>query len=255
MVLRTLVTNYLREQAQAKIYEAARQSLHAQPDGPPAPPPTCEIAIVFATGVEAGGLVDTLEQAITTRCANFDEHTGIIHGRPVVLVESGVGRVAASSAAAEVITLHQVQSVISAGFGTALEGTLKRGHIVMADEVTDLHGRHFPVPVHIQRESLVNNPSLHLGRQLTVEHPLRSAEEKHRLGENHGALCADMESIGVVELCQQRQLPFVSVRIITDTVDDELPPEIVRMLDLRSLAGNLGAAAGALFKLPSTIKG
>ena len=46
----------------------------------------------------------------------------------------------------------------------------------------------------------------------------------------------------------------MSVRIITDTVDEELPKEIERMLDQKSLAAKLGAAAGAIWKHPSTVK-
>jgi hypothetical protein len=44
------------------------------------------------------------------------------------------------------------------------------------------------------------------------------------------------------------------VRIITDTLDDELPKEIERLLDQSSTAARWGAAAGALFHQPSRIK-
>lgn len=256
MVLRTLVTNYLREQAQSKLYETARSSLASQPgeQAEPSPPPPCEIAVIFGLGVEAGGLIDALENAVTTRYATFVEHTGLLRGRQLVVVEAGIGQPAAAAATAEVIALHQVRWVISAGFATALDGSLRRGHIVMAEEVADLHGHHIRVEVHVQRESLVGNPGLHLGRILTVEHVLRTAEEKHRLGSNHAALCADMETLGVLEACQQRHVPCLSVRLITDAADDELPHEIERMLDQKSLAGKLGAAAGAIWKHPGTIK-
>jgi adenosylhomocysteine nucleosidase len=252
MLLRTLVTNFLREQVQTQLQEVAR-ARGAQP-AEPREPIRCDVAIVFSVGIESGGLVDQLSDVVTTRCATFVEHEGKLAERPIVLVESGVGQSAAATATAEVIALHHVKWVIGAGFATGLAESLRRGHFLMADEVADAHGHQLAAGLHVRRESLVDNPRLHVGRLLTVDHYLRTAEEKHRLGDNHGALAADMESLGVAQACHDRQVPYLSARIITEAVDDELPKEIERMLDQKSLAAKLGAAAGALWNHPSSIK-
>ena len=47
---------------------------------------------------------------------------------------------------------------------------------------------------------------------------------------------------------------FLSVRIISDGLDDRLPPEVERMLDQHSLAGKLGAATRAIFQRPGSVK-
>jgi adenosylhomocysteine nucleosidase len=46
----------------------------------------------------------------------------------------------------------------------------------------------------------------------------------------------------------------LSVRIITDGVDDELPVEIDHLAKQTSLAGKLGAVTGAVFRRPSSMK-
>jgi adenosylhomocysteine nucleosidase len=46
----------------------------------------------------------------------------------------------------------------------------------------------------------------------------------------------------------------LAIRIISDAVDDELPPEIEHLLKQKSLAGKLGAAAGAMLKRFSAAK-
>lgn len=255
MLLRGLLMNYLREQAQARLYEAARQSLaegQSQPERPADMPP-CEVALVFAMSIEAGGLVDLLSETVTTRCANFVEHVGLLNGRRVVVIEAGVGPVA-EAATADAITLHQVKWVISAGFATALKGDLRRGHFLIAEEVVDTHGHHLHVDLHVQRESLSLNRSLHVGRLITIDHSLHSAEEKHRLGDNHAAVACDMESLGIGKICHERNVRFLAVRVITEAVDDELPKEVERMRDQKSLAAKLGAAAGAVWNRPSTLK-
>jgi adenosylhomocysteine nucleosidase len=205
-------------------------------------------------GVEAGGLLDLIGDAVTTRCATFVEHVGQIDGRRVVLVESGVGQAAAAAATHEVILLHQVKWVLAAGFATALDEQLKRGHFLIPDEVVDAHGQHLAVDLHVRRDSLAGQPALHVGRLLTIDHLLRSPEERRRLGENHAASASDSETLGIAQACQQRAVRFLAVRIITDAVTDELPKDIERMLDQKSLAGKLGAAAGALWKHPASIK-
>jgi adenosylhomocysteine nucleosidase len=254
MVFRTLVTNYLREQAQERLLAAVRESgTLPQGEGADAqPPPPCDVAIVFAVPVEAGGLVDLLENAVTLRCASFVEHLGTLGQRRVVLVEAGVGA-AAGRATLEAISLHHAKWVIAAGFATGLDPALKRGHFLIADEVTDLHGQQLAVDLHVRRESL-DQPTLHGGRLLTIDHLLRSPEEKFRLGHNHAAQAADMETLAIAHACRQRNVRFLAVRIITDTVEDALPAEVERMLDQKSLAAKLGAAAGALWKHPATIK-
>src|SRR6185295_15522441 len=64
----------------------------------------------------------------------------------------------------------------------------------------------------------------------------------------------DMETFGVAEVCQERGVPLLAIRIISDGVDDELPSEIENLLAQKTLAGKLGAAAGAVFRRPSAAK-
>ena len=55
--------------------------------------------------------------------------------------------------------------------------------------------------------------------------------------------------------CVQRgRGALLPVRIITEAVDDQLPIEIEVLLEQKSLAAKLGAATGALFRRPSSVK-
>jgi adenosylhomocysteine nucleosidase len=257
MILRTLVTNWIRQQAQEQLVNAARQSMAGeagQNSEPAAPRPPCEIAVVFATEVEAGGLIDLLGERLTTRCASFLEHTGFVHSLPIAVVETGIGSKASAQAVRDAIALHPLRCVISAGFAGGLVKDLRRGHILMADEIVDLHGHHVSVDLHVDKSSLVNNPALHVGRLLTVDHLVRRSEEKRRLGDHHAALAFDMESMAVADVCQQHQVKFLSVRLVSDSVDDELSKDLQWMLDQKSLAAKIGAAAGALLNRPSNAK-
>ena len=57
--------------------------------------PRPEVVLLFALGLESGGLVDRMTDVVTTECPAFVEHLGLLDGRPVMIAESGVGRAAA----------------------------------------------------------------------------------------------------------------------------------------------------------------
>ena len=40
-------------------------------------------------------------------------------------------------------------------------------------------------------------------------------------------------------MCQQHGVPLLAIRVVSDAVDDELPPEIECLLAQKSLAGKL----------------
>jgi adenosylhomocysteine nucleosidase len=281
VLLRWIVNNYLREAAEGKVREVVGDLLH-KPTSPqpssdsclltpdssspeprtPNPEPssasaevlTCDVAFVFALGIESGGLVDLLQGAETSRHKHGVEHAGKLAGKEVVIVESGVGAQAAARATTEAIKFYQPRWVVSAGFAGGLNETLRRGHILMADEVANLSGRLLPVGRKLDAQWLAAAKGLHAGRLLTVDAIIRQPAERRRLAAEHGVVACDMETFGVAEGCQQAGAKLLSVRIISDAVDDELPPEIERLLAQKSLASQLGAAAGAVLKRFSAAK-
>lgn len=256
-MLRTLVEAWLRQQGREQLYVAAREALDgssAAVEYDDAAPMPCDIGFVFALQIEAGGLVDKLPDAQIRRRAGRVEHVGVMDERRVVVIQSGVGRRAAAQATEHLIRTYQPSWVVSAGFGGGLVPDVRRGHVVMADEVVDMHGNRLSVGLRADRESVAAMPSLHIGRLLTVDHILRTRAAKLELGESHAALACDMETIAVAEACRQAEIGCLSVRVISDGLDDALPPEVEKLLDQQSWAGKLGAAAGAVFRRPSSVK-
>ena len=211
-------------------------------------------AFVFAFGIEAGGLVNRLADPVSTRGAKLVEHVGSVDKRRVAIVETGVGREAAGSGCRDLIEVRRPDWIVSAGFAGALSPRLKRGHVLLADRVIDATGRSLAVGLQLGEEAAGAQPSVHVGRLLTVDQLVTDPAEKRRLGETHDALACDMESLAVAEVCREAKVRFLSVRIISDAVDETIPPVVANLVKQKSLAGKLGAITGAVWQRPGNIK-
>lgn len=257
MMLRWLITNYARQATRQQIQAAVVQTLQrisGERAAPPAGLPPCDVAFVLGTEVEAEGLAKRLEDKVTTRCAAFVEHMGRWCDRQVVVAECGVGAQAAERTTADVIAMHHPAWVVSAGFAAALGDDLRRGHILMADRVVDLQHHELTVGLQLDRPAVATTPGLRIGRLLTVDRLVHQPDQKRKLGREYDALACDMETKASAEVCSRGKVRFLSVRVISDAIDDRWPPEIQALSDQKSWAGKLGAVAGAMVNRPSWVK-
>jgi len=263
MVLRYWLQNWLRQKAsrtvREKMGEALREEL-AKRQGeqagnePQAEPPACRLGAVFALEIESGGLEDLLQEAVAVRGHGFTAVRGVLARRNVVIVRSGAGSEAAATATEALIQGHRPEWVVSAGFAGALVPELGRHDLVVADSVVDPAGNVATFELKLDREELARMDGVHVGRLLTVERVVRLPNEKRSLGQKHHAIAADMETFAVAEVCRRREVPLLAVRIITDAVDDELPPDVDRLTRQKTTARQFGAAVGAIWNRPSSFK-
>jgi adenosylhomocysteine nucleosidase len=220
---------------------------------PPQPRP-CDVGLVFALPIEMGGWEDLLEGVVSTHARDCLVRQGGYRGRSIAMVCSDAGQQAAVRATQALIAGHRPRWVISAGFAGGLRADVRRGDIVMADRVSDISGRGLAIDLKVDPQAVAQTAGLHVGRILTMDKIVVRPEEKRALGEAHDALCVDMESWAVGEVCRQDKVRFMAIRVISDGVDDELPREIDNLLVQKSRAGTWGAVAGALWRRPSSLK-
>ena len=213
--------------------------------------------------IEAGCFVDTLSQVRVTRGDGFVVRQGRRGNREIVLVESGPGGHRAAKAAHAMIDAYRPRLVVSAGFAGGLDPRVQRQDLVVA---TSLLGSPRPWERAGGEGSDIAStpPRLSPGWMKCrifiadgcspVDRVVRLREEKQQLGRQHDALAVDMETFAVAEVCRQRAVDFLAVRAISDAVDDELPPDIGKLLAQKSFAGQLGAAVGSIFRRPAAVK-
>lgn len=263
MVFRYFLRNWLRQRAAETLREKVAQTVRQQwaaagqateADESAGETGSCDVGVLFALPVEAGGLEDLLSDVTAIRGHGFVTRRGKLADRNVVVARSGAGRDAAARAAEAVISGHRPPWVISAGFAGALRPELKRHDLVMADTLVDPSGNRLTVDLKVDPAALAGAPRVHVGRLLSVDRIVHLPREKASLGEKHQALAVDMETFAAAEVCRQGQVRFLAVRIISDAMDEELPHDLLRLIEGKSLPARLGAAVGTACRRPASLK-
>ncbi|WP_435010680.1 nucleoside phosphorylase [Tundrisphaera lichenicola] len=213
----------------------------------PAPAPA-DIGVVAALSIEVAPLLARLENVRKYSGPKFSVVEGECGSQLVVVVLTGTGRARAQRGAEILLDGHRPRWIISAGFGGALDPSLKRNEIILPSEVVNLEGRRFAIDLEVPPGA-----GLRSGRLLTVDEIVRTAAEKAELRRKYEADVVDMESSSVAALCGDRGVRFLSVRVVSDDAKVDLPPEVLSILG-RSGGLRLGATLGALWKRPSSVK-
>lgn len=224
------------------------------PRFPVAPAPVAaDVAIVAATPMEIGFLTDRLTK---TRKYTGLEQTiteGEHGGKLIAVLAGGMGRSSARRTTELLVAGHNPRWVVSAGFGGALDKDLKRNDVVVAKEVIDLEGRRFTVDVSVTGDLSKAGPRLVTGRLVTVDAIVVTADEKRALRTRSEADVVDMETSAVAALCAERNIRFLSIRVISDDADRDLPPEIASLVT-RSGSYRIGSALRSIWNRPSALK-
>jgi len=256
-MLRRLLGHCLRGAARKRIQDELAQAARRKVAARAAPGETCAensciAGVVFALGIEAGGLVDLLARPVTRRLPAGVVRLGRLRGGAVALIQSGAGPQRAAAAARALLAGHRPRWIVSAGFAGGLAPQVKRHDLVLADSVAGPDGRRLAIDLAADPAAL--GPRVHVGRILSVGQIVRQPAEKELLGRQHEALAVDLESLAVAEVCRAESVRFLAVRVVTDAMDERLPADIERLTDQPSAAARLGAAVGAIWRRPASVK-
>lgn len=156
---------------------------------------------------------------------------------PVLLVETGVGPVAAGRTFDWLLASpllgnvpYRPKLVLSAGFAGALRDDLGVGDVVLATEVVDADGNCWPTTWPSDLGPGEWRPLLHRGRVVTVSEVAATAAAKRELAARHGAVVVDMESAVVARTCSRQGVPFGCLRAVSDDSRTGLSPRLVSLL-------------------------
>jgi nucleoside phosphorylase len=144
---------------------------------------------------------------------------GRLAGRPVTLVQTGIGAERTAAALGGGVSAADYGLALSAGLCGALQEDLRGG-----DLVADAGGAEMDFVAPLRETAKALRLPLHFGRILHTNVVLQP-DAKRRLGAEHRAVACDMETQAVRRWAHGTALTVLGVRAVLDRVDDALPAD------------------------------
>ncbi len=193
-----------------------------------------KIGIICAGDTELEPFLEHIQEHTVERRAMLTFHAGLIQGRPVVVLYSGVCKVNAAIAAQILIDSYQVDTVINAGTAGGMDesvelfdtviSTRTAYHDIANDILTEFHPWLPTIYFHSDPELIFlmeqviakTDHPIRFGTTVTGEQFIAD-EKRAKINEKYSPLSVDMETTSVAHVCHVNQVPFIAIRTITDT--------------------------------------
>lgn len=237
------------EAFQSRVQELAQQA-HEQAASLPQP---VDLGVVFALTSESGGLEDQLADKVWIDGQAGRVCIGHAGERTLALIVTGPGEKSARVGTEALILGHQPRWIVAAGFAGALTDQIQPLDLVVPNRLLHSTGRSLEVGITLEPPSS-ESPGFHVGPLLSVSELVRSPQQRRELATKYQALAVDLESFTVAEVCRENATPMWVVKVITDGLDQPLPPEIGYLMQPRKWTEKLGAVTAAIWNRPGSIK-
>ncbi|WP_440874768.1 5'-methylthioadenosine/S-adenosylhomocysteine nucleosidase [Thalassotalea sp. PLHSN55] len=213
--------------------------------------------IIGAMEPEVAILKSKLTNIETSEIAGYQFYQGQLDGNDVVIVQSGIGKVAAALATALLIDKFSPDYVVNTGSAGGFEQSLKVGDIVISDEVryhdVDLTAFGYEVgqlpanpPAYIPHPQLVEaakagissleNIQTLVGLITTGDTFMTAEDDIAKARKNFPTMAAvEMEGAAIAHTCHQFKVPFVVIRSMSDIAGKESPTSFEAYLETASV--------------------
>lgn len=196
------------------------------------------ICILAAVREELSGILRQMAVSSKQKIGRADLWSGAWQGRPLLLVRTGVGKRCAFLALSDVLAAHTPGLIVSIGYAGGTDPALRVGDLLLAEKILEpppgeFHAGGMQAPAQefevdaslAARFAEVAPPegaALHRGALLTVGEVVTEPEKKQALGARYDACALDMETAALARLAREKDIPFLSLRAISDAADDAL---------------------------------
>ena len=199
------------------------------------------IAIIGALDAEIEEYKHHITEIEQVAWHEFVFYTGLWHGKKVVLVKSGVGKVFAAMITQKVIDTYQPECILFTGVAGGLNTSYEVGDVIIARDciqhdmdATELgfsrgtipytKYRFFESDAALKKLALATpmEHTLHEGRIVTGDQFLTKKEllAFDYLTKELGGDAVEMEGAAVGQVCTVNQVPFLIIRTISDKADE-----------------------------------
>jgi adenosylhomocysteine nucleosidase len=214
-----------------------------------------KVGIIGAMEQEVSILKDQINGLHTLELAGCTIYTGTINDVEVVLLQSGIGKVAAAIGASIMLDTYKPDMILNTGSAGGFDSSLNVGDVVISTEVryhdADVTafgyemGQMAQMPAaFISDEKLISVAEKAIAMDPETPNTIKGLictgdtfvnTEAHRTFIDKyfpNAIAVEMEAAAIAQVCHQYKVPFVVVRAISDVADKESPMSFDEFLPL-----------------------
>lgn len=201
------------------------------------------IGIIGAMEEEVAALKEAMDIQEVVEKASMTFCKGVLCGKDVVVVRSGIGKVNAGICAQILADMFEVDVLINTGIAGSLNAAIDIGDMVISTDAVhhdmdatifgDLIGqvprmdvRFFPADAELVAKAKAANEKANpgiktfTGRVASGDQFISSTEAKERIINNFGAYCTEMEGAGIAHAAYLNHISYVIIRAISDKADN-----------------------------------
>lgn len=201
-----------------------------------------KLGIIGAMDVEVETLLGRMEGKTEHHKAGSVFCEGRLEGLDAVVVRCGVGKVNAALCAQILCDCFGVTHIVNTGIAGSLNAALDIGDLVVSRDAMyhDFDCVHFGYPfgqvpgldvltfsadpelvdLAFAAAEAVNPGHTTIGRVASGDQFICSSAQKADIVAHTGALCTEMEGVGIAQAAYRNGVPFVILRAISDKADD-----------------------------------
>lgn len=216
------------------------------------------IGIICAMTVEAEGLIALCDDTKTEEIYGMSFTTGRMHGRDVVIVVCGVGKVNAAMCTLALIERYAPKAIINSGVAGAVSPLVTIGDLVVATKsaehdmnttaLGDKQGEisfpegtktYFECDREISRYLLdacrdIPDTTVKSGIIASGDIFISDRRQRLRINDRFGAVACEMEGAAVGHVCYRCGVPYGILRAISDDLDENKGMDFVKFTRLAS---------------------
>lgn len=201
------------------------------------------LGIIGAMDEEVAKLKEQMTEVQVRKKANMEFVQGVMEGKQVVVVRSGIGKVNAGICAQILVDDYRVDGIINTGIAGSLRAEINIGDIVISTDAVqhDMDAVAFGYPLgQIPRmdvfsfeadkelaklaedccHRVIPQVGIFHGRVASGDAFIANHERKTRIVNEFDAFCCEMEGAAIAQAAYLNGIPFLIIRAISDKADD-----------------------------------
>ena len=201
------------------------------------------IGIIGAMPEEVRLLKNRLSSLTEENVAGLHIFKGEMHGKTVVVCQSGMGKVAAGAATQVLVTKYGIEAIINSGIAGNMTSKVGIGDVVLSDTVQyhdaeiSMIRQHYPnLDVYKGDKGLIEaaeraceetGTKYIVGKIATGDKFIGDSRSKNAIREYCDPDCVEMEGAAIAHIACKNDIPFIIIRAMSDNADEAATDTLV----------------------------